>query len=439
MTRGITEITVEALFGRYDYQMRLPSPSTGAPHLSLLYGDNGTGKTTILKLVFHLLSSRTNRGHKSYVARVPFRRLTISLSDGWTITASRTRNTLIGEFDLELARRNRKSASATINVDPESGRVTPRTLSPAVRGLLKRITELSLDTFYLGDSRDLEGDTIPRPSRRRPAVREISPHFDEFDWVLAEATDRDHQESTLVESIRRAEGWLRTEAIRASSTGETHARQSYTEILRTIASTSTAPARVALREHVDRIQRKLGELEVTSRDFEEFGLGSVIDAGSLSEILTNSNDATLPVVVQVLDSFLDGQQSKLNALSVVYDKMHSFVGITNGYFSDKTVSFDIYSGLTIRVPEEALDPDLLSSGEKHLLLLFLNVFTPSEGSPVFIIDEPELSLNVKWQRRLIDSLLELGGHSHCQFIMATHSIELLSMHSDHVVRIGSHE
>jgi predicted ATPase len=52
---------------------------------------------------------------------------------------------------------------------------------------------------------------------------------------------------------------------------------------------------------------------------------------------------------------------------------------------------------------------------------------------VFIIDEPELSLNVKWQRRLVQSLLDCTEGASVQFLMASHSMELLARHRSHVV------
>ena len=128
-----------------------------------------------------------------------------------------------------------------------------------------------------------------------------------------------------------------------------------------------------------------------------------------------------------------------NALRAVYDRIHNFVELTNTYLADKTIEYDLYDGLNVQVSNDTLSPDLLSSGEKHLLMLFLNVFASNEDSPLFIIDEPELSLNVKWQRTLVDSLLSLSKDSNCQFLMATHSIELLTKHYDYVVTLRPHE
>ncbi len=47
----------------------------------------------------------------------------------------------------------------------------------------------------------------------------------------------------------------------------------------------------------------------------------------------------------------------------------------------------------------------------------------------------EISLNIKWQRKLVDSLLSLAEDSDVQFVMATHLVELLTRHKESVVRL----
>jgi ABC-type glutathione transport system ATPase component len=89
-------------------------------------------------------------------------------------------------------------------------------------------------------------------------------------------------------------------------------------------------------------------------------------------------------------------------------------------------------------PGAKLDPENLSSGEKQLLLLFFNVLTSAETASLFIIDEPEISLNVKWQRKLVDSLIDITTESSCQFLLATHSIELLTKHRNETIKLTSH-
>lgn len=64
----------------------------------------------------------------------------------------------------------------------------------------------------------------------------------------------------------------------------------------------------------------------------------------------------------------------------------------------------------------------LSSGEKQLLRIMVETLMAKSNS--IIIDEPELSMHVDWQRRLIKSMLQLNPHA--QLITATHSPEIMA-------------
>lgn len=70
-----------------------------------------------------------------------------------------------------------------------------------------------------------------------------------------------------------------------------------------------------------------------------------------------------------------------------------------------------------RIPLESL-----SSGEKQLLRICLEVLAAESNS--VMVDEPELSMHVDWQLILVDSLLRINPD--CQLILATHSPEVMA-------------
>ena len=57
---------------------------------------------------------------------------------------------------------------------------------------------------------------------------------------------------------------------------------------------------------------------------------------------------------------------------------------------------------------EMLLPYQLSSGEKQLLVILLTVLVEDNQPYVLFMDEPEVSLHIEWQKRLIDLCLELN-------------------------------
>ena len=68
---------------------------------------------------------------------------------------------------------------------------------------------------------------------------------------------------------------------------------------------------------------------------------------------------------------------------------------------------------------ETLAPYQLSSGEKQMLVILLTVLVEDNKDYVLFMDEPEVSLHIDWQKRLIDLILELNPN--VQIILATHS------------------
>ena len=68
---------------------------------------------------------------------------------------------------------------------------------------------------------------------------------------------------------------------------------------------------------------------------------------------------------------------------------------------------------------EVLMPYQLSSGEKQMLAILLTVLVEDGQDYVLFMDEPEVSLHIDWQKRLIDLILELNPN--VQIILTTHS------------------
>lgn len=72
---------------------------------------------------------------------------------------------------------------------------------------------------------------------------------------------------------------------------------------------------------------------------------------------------------------------------------------------------------------ELLFPHNLSSGEKQLLLILLTVLVQDRQPYVLIMDEPEASLHIEWQQKLIGIIRELNPR--VQIILSTHSPALI--------------
>lgn len=64
-------------------------------------------------------------------------------------------------------------------------------------------------------------------------------------------------------------------------------------------------------------------------------------------------------------------------------------------------------------------PHQLSSGEKQLLIILLTILVQDNKQAILFLDEPEVSLHIEWQKKLIEYMTELNPN--LQIILATHS------------------
>lgn len=68
---------------------------------------------------------------------------------------------------------------------------------------------------------------------------------------------------------------------------------------------------------------------------------------------------------------------------------------------------------------EILSPYKLSSGEKQMLVILLTVLVEDRLPYVLFMDEPEISLHVEWQQKLIGLIQQLNPN--VQIVLTTHS------------------
>lgn len=117
--------------------------------------------------------------------------------------------------------------------------------------------------------------------------------------------------------------------------------------------------------------------------------------------------------MSLLDASVDKQAK-------VRERLTAFCEVVNSLFKDTGKAIGIEGNkFIIDANGSHLSPNDLSSGEKQILLLLLRIFLLDEKEYVVLIDEPENSLDISWQYKLIDLLVRLNPNA--QFFISTHS------------------
>jgi ABC-type lipoprotein export system ATPase subunit len=143
------------------------------------------------------------------------------------------------------------------------------------------------------------------------------------------------------------------------------------------------------------------------------GLAGVLDSPQDFENKYKREPQLRGIVKQInsIEKLIEQVTAPRNRLKELLESMYG--GNKRIKFSEKEISVEISGKGKIRLPS-------LSSGEKQLF--FISLAALQSGNNSLIIDEPELSMHVDWQRKLVVSLQELNPAM--QLIMATHSPEI---------------
>jgi len=130
--------------------------------------------------------------------------------------------------------------------------------------------------------------------------------------------------------------------------------------------------------------------------------------------------------IETNERFLAHYFSRLVSVNVDITKrerdVKSFVDVCNQYLSPaKRMVYDeaIFSVAIHDEHGTQLDLSVLSSGEKQVIAIFAHLYLDDANDQIVVIDEPELSLSVPWQKRFLTDIQDSGK---CGFILAvTHS------------------
>lgn len=432
----IRSVSVRGLFGRFDYDIpALPEQRREAPQLMILYGDNGSGKTTIMRLIVGLLSLSKNKGHRSLLARTPFREFAVRLSDSTELMAFREGPTDIGSYSVRISHPTGAAPLFQFKADEENSIKIARDpdASEEYDAYLRELHALRLSVYYLAADRNVQAQHLDA---------EFVDEEDLVDFVTVKGTIRqyidtrrkaDDPNTRLERSVMRMTAWFREHTFAGSNTGNQSANSIYTALIRQLANRSHQ------RDDQDAIAsaiRSIDELGKRSTEFAKFGLAPALRLDEMRQSLSQLGVGEQRIAVDVIEPYLESLQARFEALQRIKDVAEAFISSINGLYRGKQARFDVNDGLKITGSDENEIPlSNLSSGEQQVLLLLCNTILARDQSSVFLIDEPELSLNVKWQRSLVDVLLRCAEGSSVQFILATHSIELLTSHREAVAKL----
>lgn len=380
--------------------------STFRDDVNIIIGKNGTGKTTFMNILYAVLAVDLEG-----LSENSFTGVSIALSDGKrhrTIKARRLESESNPFPFVEYHISNRRYLT------PMFGSDEVRTMAPSLRRraaeetakiraeLAEIMSIASLSVYRIGS--DSDPDSKERASKRYASAVDI-------------------RLSSLMQQLTQYQLELSNKAREISS-------QLQRDVLTSLLYSGKSERlgwRLDFDESVERanLVTAYKQLGVSGPEVSKQIHDHILAASAIAKALkTKSKD--VPIDISALEAFSLTQMVVEKSLEAersteaIFSQVTLFLETLESFVPEKKFSFA--GGELVVSAKGEIKLSRLSSGEKQLLILFIESLLQREKPFVFLADEPELSLHISWQRKIITAIRSLNPNS--QIIVATHSPEI---------------
>lgn len=405
----IERIKIEKLFGIYDYDIRLNAENA----VTVITGPNGYGKTTILKIMYHLI-----RCDFWYFYLVFFSRIDVTFTGGKVITIKKT--TIEDTEDNPAYERDGKvifsiSDGATFYLDKgyihkladNVFRQNEKYYPPKLR--FKADYEDYLTCKYCFENDRLIDDKCHefamflrhQECSYQQAQRLI---HDEYDL----ASDSMTLDSLGKHEITRLPNDLKNRFLKAQ---EAFAVKSQ-EIDGTYFNRLVEAKKKGHEE--SEIKRKAEGIEKKIESYKKYGLVTE-NMKIVSDVEEGQRDN--------FSLYLEDMEQKLATLDDFYAQLSIFDNGVNGKcLSDKKMYLNRKDGIKVIFNDGRNVPLIkLSDGEQNLMILYYQLAFNTRRDSLLLVDEPEDSMHVAWVEKMLDDYKMIAEKLGCQIVIATHS------------------
>lgn len=335
--------------------------------LNIVTGRNGAGKTTILKLIWYILSGNIELAF----SEIHFNKAQLT-TDEYTIILSKMKNKTDNASDITISiTYHNDSLKEEIEVESHSRelRMAERYIHTKIRG----------NSVFFPTFRRIEGGFSTQNSRR--IYRESSG----LQRALSELSDELSNENHIF-----------------------------------VSSLSTSDIELLLIKKHSELSEKYNHLQSENSNH------------IINRIKQNSDNSDNEKAKQTLNLIQEEIQRMEQKKQEIMQPFETLKNLVSEFFKHSGIKLNKMN-LSFGDAANAINSDLLSAGEKQMFsFIAYNTFY---HDTIFIIDEPELSLHIDWQRTLFPMLLKQGTSN--QFIVATHSPFIYGKYPDKELQLIS--
>lgn len=426
----LSNLIVKNLYGKYDYDVKFNTDIT------LLYGTNGCGKTTVLNIItsiitgsiYKLFSYRFDEIILNYFDEKDKRKkkkIVLVMQHGLEEIELKFNKEVIRIEHMQIPEEHRRRVDSFDEIYFERYpmlREVRKEFNYVYLALNRAAMLSNLDDYYYMQRRRiyLEEDIL-EPENVDKEIRYVE-NLISLKYMNASA------------QVNRINNEFRNSILKSAL--DVNIQTSLDDFL---ASTNIYTLRKQDTKKVkDSYMKILSELQLVSNEekkqyavfFEQYskllqGLGNKIDTKELFYLFTSLNE--MNKIQKIVGIAAEAEKQKADAMNSI----ELFLETVNEFISTSDFKKKIDINLNGKIffkneeTEKRLSIQYLSSGERQLLVFFANLIfgVRDTSSGIFVVDEPELSLHLSWQKVFVKKALEVNKN--VQFIFATHAPEIV--------------
>lgn len=415
-------------------------------NISFLYGDNGCGKTTILNIITYIITGRVYE-----LFQYKFEEIILKYSSSKTRKRDKIKVSYVNNYDLEISFLGENEIIESQRY--EFMNRTPGEIEEIERfylseyPLLNKIKDI-FNYIYLPLNRNsnIIGDYSFNMRSRKLAQAQYANHrsryFNTMDLTLADVeyliknaynkvnfilnNINEKFSDDILKSFLDVENISNTEQIVTYMNSLTDEKiqiiqNDYTTVLKTIKKWDNE-TEIKINSFFKSLSADIFQAKLTK------------NAGVPIELLFKLSELTK--ITNIISKAEKTEQSKKKTKQPIED----FVNTVNMFIYNNTSKKEIYvdkeGTILLKTPNnKRINIHNLSSGEKQIVTFFAYLIFSLENTnqSIFIVDEPELSLHLNWQRQFVDAIMSINQN--IQLIFATHAPEIIGKYLDKAIKI----
>ncbi|MGK7880850.1 MAG: AAA family ATPase [Crocosphaera sp.] len=457
MSRFIKRLEAIGIHGRFDIALDFNDG------INIIHGSNGTGKTTLL----HILANAVNEDFRRF-GYLKFQKLTIILDDDteirieqehWSSSHSDTLTQIFINKDKVDSYRFSELLEEREQFYDHNGilmtRVPPyNPLSLKEKLDIKQDIDIDLKATYFPAFRTMieawatiDEDEIRRFARKSPNFRKVlrsSERSTELARILFGKFVPKLEYPSPIEIEKHINSELTEAQLKIANLDRNLLSQAFIKFSKAISQSSDTDDNKKDPEEVIKEITELSEKLQNSPFQVNLDNADNVYKKLVEQLNSFESDPQYKTISsRFLDVYRDSLQQRLEGQTNAYYSIETYLQSVNEFLEKKqlkigsTNSSQGRASLGVKIGDEKAINSLqiLSSGERQVVGLIYAASHMTDGR-VVLIDEPEISLHIDWQRKLLPEMVKQLGEK--QLIICTHSPVIASGYRDKMIELELH-